>query len=201
MRLFGLLVCLNLCACAARYVLSDSELNRAKKEESLTMLRVYVSNRMITVYGRDELNQTVIRREVNERRRARLDKRKLGRNKAGGIIEEDLRNGARNLWITWDARCGSKDCAYGFVQTEDGRYRLVELPEREEFSKPVVFRSCTIKRHKMHLEKLRSLSDLNGVYKLKRKRKRKRHKTVFLEYKKRRQVRKTRRTEREPGLN
>lgn len=196
----ALLGCLSLSGCAARYILGDNVLVEAKEKESLDNLRVYVSNRTITVYERKEFDKRVIRREIEDQSQKKELRRTLTRRKTGGYVGEDLLNGARRIWVSFDRRCRDPDCAYGFVQTEDGRYRLVTLPERADYDAPNAFRSCRIKRHRLELGNLRSLSDNNPVYKLKRKKK-KRPKTIFLEVKKKKKKRTEGENQAEPGFD
>lgn len=187
-----------LSGCTARYVLGDGALREASKRNALNDLGVYVSNRTIPVYERDEMSQTRVGREIEDRSRKGRLRRPIGRNATGLIVGEDLRNGARRLWISFSRTCRDNECAYGFVQTEDGRYRLVDLPEREDYEKVSVFRSCMIGRHEMKHGKLKALSDANPVYRLERKNK-KRPKTVFLEVKRSRSKRTDDRSDPERG--
>lgn len=196
---FGLLACLNLCACAARQILSDRRLAEADAGGAGNVLRVYVSHRTITVYDRGVVDEKFVRKQIDERKLKDRVKVKLGRNDSGIVVDEELKNGQRLLWISFDRRCG-RECAFGFVHTEDGRYRLVELPEREGYNKPYVYRSIKIKRHKMRHGRLRSLSDANEVYELQRRRKRA-NRTVFLEFKLREQDRTRVRGEDVPGYD
>ncbi len=178
-------VCSLLSGCTARYVLSDAALRDAQARDKFQDLGVYVSHRTIPVYERDEFSQKRVDRTIEDNSRKGRLRRPIGRNAVGLIVSEDLRNGARRLWVTFSRTCREVECAYGFVQTEDGRYRLVDLPERQDYEKSSVYRSCVIKRHQLKLGKLRALSDANAVYRLERKPKRmkKRPKTVFLEVK------------------
>lgn len=180
---FAALCMLCLSGCAARYILSDGELNKARQKDAVDRIRVYVSHRTIPVYERKEMEQTLIRREIQDRSQKERDRRPISRNLTGGIVGQDVLNGQPRLWVSFSRSCSSVECAYGFVRTEGGRYHLVNLPVRDEFDPPNVYRSCRIKRHKMEHGKLKALSDANAVYKLKRRRK-KRPKTVFLEVKK-----------------
>lgn len=197
-RVLGLFVCLNLCACAARFILHDGRINEAKKADAGGLLRVYVSHRTITVYDRDVLSGVVVRKQFDERELKDRLKVKLGRNTSGVVVEEDRKNGQPLLWVSFARSCQSKECAFGFVRTEDQRYRLMELPERDTYSKPRVYRSCTLKRQQMKLARVHAISDANQVYELQRKRKRK-LKTVFLEFKRRKEKRIRRQDERLPG--
>ncbi len=180
-------------------MLSDAELVDAREAEAIGQLRVYVSNRTLVEFERRTLDQRVIRRKIEDRSEDRQEGLRTNRNKTGAILDEDLINGARRLWVIFDLSCASHDCAYGFVQTEDGRYRLQEIPVREGATSKV-FRQCQIKRHEMKMGKLKSVSDSNAVYKLNRKSKN-RPKTVFLEVKKSDRRRVRRRSRAEPGVD
>lgn len=176
------LVCSLVSGCTARYVLGDAALRDAKARDKFGELGVYVTHRTIPVYERDEFSQKRVDRTIEDNSRKGRLRRPIGRNAVGLIVDEDIRNGARRLWVTFSRSCREVKCAYGFVQTEDGRYRLVDLPEREDYEKSSVYRSCVMKRQELKVAKLRALSDANAVYRLDRKRK-KRPKTVFLEVK------------------
>lgn len=171
---------LALCGCASRHLLTDTELAQADARNVRGDLRVYVSNRMITSYDRNATASTVIRREIRGRAVDDRFLRRLTPNAPGKIVGEDRSSGARRLWVSFDPRCSQPDCAYGFVGTEDGKYRLQVLPPREGYAAPTVYHRCTLNRHKMALGRLQSLSDANAVYRLKRKQPR----TIFLEVKK-----------------
>ena len=175
-------VCSLLSGCTARYILGDSALRDAKARDKFQDLGVYVSHRTIPVYERDEFSQKRVDRTIEDNSRKGRLRVLLGRNLVGLIVDEDLRNGARRLWVAFDRSCRDAKCAFGFVQTEDGRYRLVDLPVRDDYEESSVYRSCVMKRQELKPGKLRALSDANAVYRLERKRK-KRPKTVFLEVK------------------
>ncbi len=179
--LFVSLCCL-LSGCTTRRILGDAALNDARSQDKFQDLGVYVSNRMIPVYERNDLRQKRVDRRIRDDSENSILDRPVGRNLVGLIVAEDLRNGARRLWISFSRSCREIQCAYGFVQTEDGRYRFVDLPVRENYDKSSVYRTFKLKRHELKLGKIRALSDANPVYRLERKRK-KRPKTVFLEVK------------------
>jgi hypothetical protein len=185
-----------LSGCAARYQLLDEDLEEAKAQDSLGRLRVYPSNRTISVYDEPASGTIVVNREIRERSTRDRKKRILTIDTSGAIVGQELLNGARLLWITFDRTCAEAACAYGFVQTEDGRYRLVHAPERAGYAPPKVYRGWVGKRRQMTRGNLRSLGEANTVYRLERRRPR----TVFLEVKRaiRKRVRDT--FEKEPGV-
>ncbi len=190
--------CSLLSGCTARYVLGDAALRDAKTRDKFEDLGVYVSHLTIPVYERDEFSQKRVDRTIEDDSRKGRLRVLIGRNAVGLIVGEDLRNGARRLWVAFDRSCREPSCALGFVQTEDGRYRLVDIPERPEYEKSSVYRSCRIDRHELKHGKIRALSDANAVYRLERKRK-KRPKTVFLEVKRRNRRRTNEKVERARG--
>lgn len=191
------LLCATGSGCARRLKLADVDLAEARETESLDKLRVYPSNRMISNYDEPALRTVVVSREIRQRSSRKRNKRILRRNTSGAIVGEDLLNGARLLYITFDRQCSEPGCAYGFVQLEDARYVLVHVPEREGFAPPKVYRSLVLKRHRMTPGQVRSLSDANRVFKLQRRR---RALVVFLEVKRSNQDRVDERAERESGV-
>jgi hypothetical protein len=183
--------------CAVRLKLSDVDLEEARQTESLGALRVYTSHRTISLYDEPALRTVVVSREIRQRSRRERRKIILRRSTAGAIVGEDLLNGQRILWVTFDRACAEPQCAYGFVQVEDMRYVLVHVPEREGYKPAKVYRSLVLKRHRMQLGHIRALADANRVYKLARKR---RSPVVFLEVKRSNQDRVDERAERESGV-
>lgn len=183
--------------CARRLKLADVDLEEARETESLDKLRVYPSNRMISNYDEPALRTVVVSREIRQSSRRKRNKRILRRNTSGAIVGEDLLNGQKLLYVTFDRNCSEPTCAYGFVQLEDARYVLVHVPEREGYAPAKVYRSLVLKRHRMKQGHVRSLSDANQVYKLER---RNRSPVVFLEVKRANQDRVEERAERESGV-
>ncbi len=183
--------------CARRFKLSDADLEEAREGDALPDLRVYPSNRMITNYDEPAATTVTVERTIRQRSRRERRGRVLGRNAGGALVAEDLLNGQKLLWVTFDRQCATPECSYGFVQVEDARYVLVHVPEREGFGTPRPHRSIRIKRHLLKKGHLRSLSEANQVYRLERKR---RVPVVFLEVKRDNRDRVRERRERESGV-
>jgi hypothetical protein len=171
-----------LSGCAMRYKLIDADIDPARRlPDGTAALYVYPSNRTIILYDRDDAALRRLGRQIDiDVDKERLN-RTLTRNTAGAIVDEDLSNGARRIWVTFELdRCAERECALGFVQTEDGRYRLHYVPEIDYYKPPMVHRDCVLKKRRMKVGNMKSLSEPNKVYILKR---RKKAKTVFLEVK------------------
>ena len=156
-------------SCARRLRLNPDEFERIDKREQATeALRVYVSKRLIVLYEADDRNNTYeVDRTINTSQDRQLLRVITGRSTMGQIIDKEERNGAPMLWVTFSSRCNDKDCAYGFVQAEDGVFRLTVVPEREGFRKPGVY--YRNERKPMELGKLLSLAEKNNVYLFKKK--------------------------------
>jgi hypothetical protein len=168
-------------------VLRDHELTQAEELSSVDSLRAYVSNRTISVYDQPHGSRRRFGSTIDTTTRGREHRVVIRRNIQGRIIAEDPANGSRRLWVSYSTTCVDRWCAYGFVRTEDGRYRLETQPELDGFEQGRAYRSYVGKRRKLSKGKLRSLSDLNAVYRLQRRHGR--HRTVFLELKKKDQKR------------
>ncbi len=189
-----LAVCTLMSGCTTRYILGRSDLQDAMDRGAFDQLGVYVTHRTIPLYKRNALDQTRVGREIENRTEDDVYEVRIDRNDVGLIVDHDLRNGRNRLWVSFEPTCREIDCAYGFVQTEDGRFRLVDLPERDDYEELKVYRTWVRDRYELKPGKLKSLSDANAVYRLERKRK-KRAKTVFLEVKRKRRKRTNRQVE------
>ena len=183
--------------CAVRLKLADVDLQEARQTESLGKLRVYPSNRTIMNYDEPALRTVVVSREIKQSSRRERNKVILRRNTSGAIVGESLLNGQKLLHVTFNRQCAEPACAYGFVQLEDARYVLVQVPEREGYAPAKVYRSLVLKRHRMKQGQVRSLADANKVYKLQRRR---RALVVFLEVKRIKRDRVDERSKRESGV-
>ncbi|MEX1369272.1 MAG: hypothetical protein AB1Z98_39455 [Nannocystaceae bacterium] len=152
--------------CAKRLALEQTELQRVEKEAgSLQSLRVYVSDRLITVYDEAQVAQdfTVNKQIVQQSDRQQL-KNVLGKNTSGKILKVDDSNGMPLLWVTFDASCSEPECAFGFVQNEDGLFRLLTAPPLTGYSEPKNYHVWRNKRRVMKLGKMKSLSEPNDVF-------------------------------------
>lgn len=172
-RLGGLALALGLLTssgCARRLELTPGEFERIDKQEQATeALRVYVSKRLIVVYEADERDAKYqVDKTINTSQDRNLLRVIISRGTMGQIIDTEDRNGAPLLWVTFSARCKDKDCAYGFVQTEDGVFRLTVVPEREGYLAPKVYFRNEPKKQ-MALGKLKSLAEKNSVFVFKKK--------------------------------
>jgi hypothetical protein len=151
-------------SCAKRLILTPEEYERIEKREQATEdLRVYVSKKLIVVYELDENSATYkVDKEIQTSSEQNLLRLIIAKNTKGQIIDAEDRNGANLLWVTFNSKCKDKDCAFGFVRTEDGVFRLHSVPEREGYQNPKVY--FKNEKKNMKLGKLKSLAEKNDVY-------------------------------------
>jgi hypothetical protein len=156
-------------SCARRLILSPAEFERIdKREQAVEALRVYVNKRLIVVYEADDRGATYeVDRTINTSQDRQLLRVIIARSTMGQIIDSQDSNGAPLLWVTYSSRCKDKDCAYGFVQTEDGVFRLNKVPTREGYLEPKAYFRRETKQ--MTQGKLNSLAEKNSVYLFKKK--------------------------------
>lgn len=161
---------IGLSGCARRIDFTPSELERVQSEVGVNPVRVYPSHKVIARYVtgvKDEgfgakqgvLHESTRRDEVSI---------ETGKNTMGLIIAVDELNGQPLLWVTFAEWCKTPECSYGFVQTEDGHFRLIVVPEREGYQEPAVYRAQACKKHKMEKGKLESLAEANDVFVVKK---------------------------------
>jgi hypothetical protein len=155
----------------------------AKKQE----LFVYAHRRFIVEYQADVETAADVGRKFAIDIEAKRPLTFIRRHSAGQIIAREEHNGVPLLWVSFD-ECDIKDCAFGFVRTEDNLHKLVFVPalpdieEREAFKLKAVYHRSESARRVMRRNKVKSLGEANEVYVLKRKR---RVKTIHLDVRKR----------------
>ncbi|MEE9383239.1 MAG: hypothetical protein V3V08_07480 [Nannocystaceae bacterium] len=169
--LVGLLVVLSVSAlgCAKRLALTSDELARVDRL-GVKRLRVYPSKKLIVMYEKTARDGSYeVTRRIEESERRDEVKHVIPKSTAGQVIDRGERNGAQLLWVTFDPACDDKSCAFGWVQTESGRFRLSILPAREGARDPVPYRGCKRKRKKLAPGKMASLAEMNDVYLLRKR--------------------------------
>lgn len=140
-----------------------------KTEAGIAPLRVYTERKMITLYNEASVDESFdVNRKITEESDKVVDKSVTTRNTPGLILDIDELNGKPLLFVTFDASCKTRECAYQFVETEDQRYRLVELPTREGYDTERVYRALIWKKRKLEKGKLKSLAEANEVYLVKK---------------------------------
>lgn len=156
--------------CAKRTPLSPKELAKVTTEAGIAPLRVYTERKLIALYSEESVDESFnVDRKITEESDKVVDKQITTRNTAGLILDVDELNGKPLLFVTFDASCKTRECAYQFVETEDGRYRLAEVPTREGYAEdPPTYRACVWKKRRLGKGKLASLAEANEVYLVKK---------------------------------
>jgi hypothetical protein len=161
---------LGLSGCARRFYLEPKELEKVQTEAGVQPLRVYTHRKLIAIYDESDKDETFrVEREIKESARNQQVKKIITRNTAGLILKIDESNGMPLLWVTFDPSCTEVDCAFGFVQAEDGRYRLHTVPKREGYEDARAFRHCVWKKRRLKPGKMSSLAEANEVYLVKKR--------------------------------
>lgn len=156
--------------CARRLKLSPEEFERIDTREQATdALRVYVSKKLVVIYGDESSSQDYsVDKTITESADIRRLKRIISKRTPGLVVDKDERNGAPVLWVTFTSECKDKTCAYGFAQTEDGLFRLIESGTLEGYKEPKSFFKS--EKKPLKLGKLKSLAEKNDVLLWKNKR-------------------------------
>lgn len=150
--------------CARRLRLTPDEFERvAEREQATDRLRVYVSKKLVVHHTlADDAATYSVDRSIETSSEENVRRFVVGRRTRGLVVDSENQNGAPLLWVTFDPDCGDRSCAFGFVQTEDGAFRLHHAPDREGYHAPAVFYAGD--RRPMALGKLASLAEKNEVY-------------------------------------
>ena len=182
----GLLGSLGMGGCAKRLALEPKELEKVQGAGAagLDSLRVYTSERLVTTWVEGNVNeQFEVDRQIREASARLRVKNVTATGDSGLILKIEELNGMPLLWVTFSATCKDPSCAFGFVQTEDGLYRLFKSPPLEGYSEPANFYKWFWKKYRvMKLGKMKSLGEANDV--LVNKKRNGTLRTVFLEVEK-----------------
>jgi hypothetical protein len=167
-----------LCGCAQRFALTPGELERVQTEAGVQPLRVYTSKKLLNFYPYSSVSKSFkVEREIQEQALGQVERFVVTKDTSGLILKIGELNGAVALWVTFEPECQKPECAYLFVQTDDKRYRLHQVPPREGFGEPINYRggkrkACaearnaskkSCKRRKLRPGKLASLAEANDV--------------------------------------
>jgi len=156
--------------CAKRLALEPKELEKVQGQgegsAGLDSLRVYTSERLVTVYVQANVNEQFdVDRQIREASARLLFKNITTTGDSGKILKIEELNGMPLLWVTFSASCSAPECAFGFVQTEDGLYRLFKSPPLEGYTEPVNYYKWFWKKYRvMKLGKMKSLGEANDVF-------------------------------------
>ena len=152
--------------CARRIVLDPPELSRVEAlPQGISALRVYASETIVLVYPSAKKAQSYdVDRTIRDKSNSSSFELIVSRKTPGLVIDEDQSNGQRRLWVTFDPSCRKKDCAFGFVLTEEGEYALAELPSRRGYAEPVAFIRRPKKKFELKRGRLHSLAEANEVW-------------------------------------
>lgn len=156
--------------CARRLRLSPEEYERIDtREQAVDALRVYVSKKLVVIYEEDiDDEEYEVNKNVTESSDERRLKRIISKRTPGLVVDKEDRNGAPVLWVSFSNDCKDKTCAYGFAQTEDGMFRLLEVGDRAGYKEPVSY--FVSEKKPLKLGKLKSLAEKNDVLLWKNKR-------------------------------
>ncbi|MBL4684248.1 MAG: hypothetical protein JKY37_06645 [Nannocystaceae bacterium] len=155
-------------ACANRRFLGGTDLlDVQRRDPTFAKLRVYPSSDFIAVYGRQLANDLSVSGQtgrVDEEYRAQRIEIPVRRSRPGVIVAVDAEDSSALLWVSFESRCASADCAFGFLQGDDGRFRLSQVPVFDGYSSGTVYRKRIAPRKVMEKTTLYSKTSSTSVY-------------------------------------
>ena len=154
--------------CANReYVTPNVLLDIQRTDPEFEALRVFPSATFINVHLQALGDDTDVESQIGSVRELVTGKRveiEIPRGEPGLIVGLDQHEGDALLWISFDERCRTQSCAYGFIQTDDGLFRLFHVPPLPGYAEPVVYRKRMTPRKAMERTKIYSRSKAAPVY-------------------------------------
>lgn len=154
--------------CAPREYLTPGGLAEITSlDPRLEMIRVYPSKQLFVVYERSLGQVNDIERTqgaIQQQQKGRRIEVSIPRKLRGAILEVERRPEGTILWVTFDAQCTNRGCAYGFAETDDALYRLYQVPGIQGYTEPSVYRGQISRRGRMARTKVFSRSRSVPVY-------------------------------------
>lgn len=151
-------------------------------------LFVYAHRRFFVKYERVEEKSFAMGHKVDLTRERKTPMAVIEYSSPGQIIAREESNGVPLLWVSYD-ECNVKECAYGFVRTEDNLHKLAFVPAQpfvppeEGYKLKTVYHRYERPKKIMRKTKVAALGEANEVYVLKKRKRR--VKTVYLDVRKR----------------
>jgi len=140
----ALVATLGATGCANReYLAGNTLIDVRRRDPDFKNLRVYPNATFIATYSRQlgaDVGVSQTEGTVEEGYRGQRVEIPVRRGLPGVIVALDSHGSSAVLWVSFDERCQAKDCAFGFVQTDDGLFRLFQVPRIEGYSTPFVYR-------------------------------------------------------------
>lgn len=155
------------CANSREFLLGGMLLDVQRTDPKLTKLRVYPSSDFIAVYGKqlaDDLSVSGRAGTVDTEYRGQRIETPVGRKRPGVIVNVGAVNDAAVLWVSFDGSCAQVACAFGFVQSKDGRFRLYKVPALDGYGEASVYRVRVSPRKRMERTTLFSKTQSTSVY-------------------------------------
>lgn len=154
--------------CVSREYVTRTVLHSiGSSDPELKKLRVYPNVTFIAVYSRELGKATDVSGAAGTVEAGFRGKRievEVNRKLPGAVVKREELDGQPVLWVTFDERCGEVECAYGFVRTTDGLFRLFRVPPLSGYGEPEVYRKRVKPRKTMERTKIYSRTDATAVY-------------------------------------
>ncbi len=157
-----------LSGCVSReYVTRNVLYEIASSDPELKKLRVYPNIGFVAVYSRALGQATDVSGSAGTVEAGFRGKRievEVKRKLPGAVIKREELDGEPVLWVSFDERCAEVECAYGFVRTSDGLFRLFRVPTLAGYGEATVYRKRVSPRKTMERTKIYSRTDATAVY-------------------------------------
>lgn len=82
----------------------------------------------------------------------------------GVVVASGVEGGKLWLWVSYSQACKQRNCAYGYVASERGRFSLAKLPRARGYLPATVFRDELENERRMTLTRLMSLDEAHEIW-------------------------------------
>lgn len=137
----------------------------AQKSDWKDRLRVYPDAQHVVVFPSKHTKSNSARAQSSSVRSAdELYVIKVQADVPGIVVASGVEGGKLWLWVSYSPGCVERDCAYGYVASERGRFSLAKLPRASGYLPATVFREELENDKRMTLTRLMSLDEAHEIW-------------------------------------
>lgn len=164
---FTLLCATMLSACASyrSYLKPDEVANMSRQKGWESQVKVYPDAEYLVVFPSADRRLRVADDDAYvDRNRNQLYVIRVRKNFPGTIVESKTVHGKRWLWVSYSESCARRSCAFGFVESERGRFSLAQVPRADGYLPATVYRGEFEEETRMQLSRLLSFDEANEIW-------------------------------------
>lgn len=156
---------LNACASSRSYLKPSEVAMMSRQKGWKHQIKVYPDAEHLVVFPSGDRRLRV--RDDDkfiERHRDQVYVMRVRKDFPGTIVDALTIRGKLWLWVSYSSACRRRSCAFGFVESERGRFSLAHVPRAHGYLPATVYRGDLEDETRMELSRLLSFDEANEIW-------------------------------------